>query len=262
MYQLKVFHKILEHTARAIFDMCQFGLRIPHTDRFIRKRSQVFTTSKQVFLLLDQKLRQSQHQHHRIEGSHRFPGLGVQRVSRFCASYCQGFARRIAREICSHVHVAVSPDQMVCHNNEDLESPAKKPRFSQNLHKRQKTEHDDSDKTLPLTNPEADVNSREDPNPDEKNASSAELPTEAVRSETDPWSAVLEEANKAAPRVGNTKCEADSQTFQMAQRLVPDLCIQSLFVCRGTDRFQTPLSAPTSKEFTHSSDHLYSSQDW
>ena len=249
MYQLKVFHKILEHTARAIFDMCQFGLRIPHTDRFIRKRSQVFTTSKQVFLLLDQKLCQSQHRHHRIEGSHRFPGLGVQRVSRFCASYCQGFARRIAREICSHVHVAVSPDQMVCHNDEDLESPTKKPRFSQNLHKRQKTEHDDSDKTLPLTNLEADVKSREDPNPDERNTSSAELPTEAVRSETDHWSAVLEEANKAAPRVGSTKCEAESPTFQMAQRLIPELCIQSLFVCRGTDRFQTPLSAPISKEF-------------
>lgn len=112
MYQLPTFQYIRQHTARAIFDMCQFGLKIPQTDQYIRKRSQVFTSSQPMFLSLNQCLCNHQHLHHRIEGSHRFPGIGVQRVSRFCASYCQGFAKRIAREICSPNHMAVSTEQL------------------------------------------------------------------------------------------------------------------------------------------------------
>lgn len=99
MYQLPAFQYIRQHTARAIFDMCQFGLKIPQTDQYIRKTSQVFTSSQPMFLSLNQCLCNHQHLHHRIEGSHRFPGIGVQRVSRFCASYCQGFAKQLVRSV-------------------------------------------------------------------------------------------------------------------------------------------------------------------
>ena len=251
MHQLQVFKPIRQHTLRSIFDMCQFGLKIPHTERFLRKRSQVFTTSQQVFAMLNDRICKNQHQHQRIEGSHRFPGLGVQRVSRFCASYCHGFANKIAHGICSHVHMTVSPEQLAYHNGDDSEPPSKRLRFSSGVHKRQKVDKGPSDRTLSDTTPsvpEAPVIS-EDPNLSERSAPEINLPSEPPRSETDPWSAVLMEANNLAPRVGNTKCEAGSQIAQMAQRLIPDLLIHALFVCRGTERLQVPLLAPSSKDY-------------
>ena len=249
--QLKVFQGIRQHTLRTIFDMCQFGLKIPQTERFLRKKSQVFTTSQQIFVTLNNRTCKNQHVHQRIEGSHKFPGLGVQRVSRFCASYCQGFAKRIAHEICSHVHSAVSPEQLAYHNDEETEPPPKRLRFSTGVFKRPKTEHTSDDRTLPNANPDAPETMAvpENPNSSGSNAVPAALPSESAGSMTDQWSAVMVEANNVAPRVGNSRCEASSQIVQMAQRCVPDLCIQSLFVCRGTERFQAPLLAPSSRDF-------------
>ena len=251
MPQLKEFQEIRQHTTRTIFDMCQFGLKIPQTERFLRKKSQVFTTSQQIVVVLNSRICKNQHVHQRIEGSHRFPGLGVQRISRFCASYCQGFAKKIAHEICSHVHSAVSLDQLTYHNDEETEPPPKRPRFSTGVFKKQKTEHVSDDRTLPNADPNASEATAvpENPNSSGSNAASAALPTESARSTTDQWSTVMVEANNLAPRVGNSKYEASSQFAQMAQRCVPDLCIQSLFVCRGTERFQAPLLAPPSRDF-------------
>ncbi len=186
MHQLQVFKPIHQRTLRSILDICQFGLKIPHTDRFLRKRTQVFTTSQQVFAMLNDRLCKNQHQHQSIEGSHRFPGLGVQRVSRFCASYCHGFANRIAHGISSHVHMTVSPEQLAYHNGDDSEPPSKKLRFSSGVHKRQKVEQGPSDRTLSDTTPSVSEAPAmpEDPNLSERSALDVTLPSEPPRSET------------------------------------------------------------------------------
>ena len=46
LLHLKIFEVIRQKTAIARFDMCQFGLRIPKTNRFLRKRSQLMTSSR------------------------------------------------------------------------------------------------------------------------------------------------------------------------------------------------------------------------
>lgn len=154
-----------------------------------------------------------------------------------------------------------------------MNSLAKRVRLSSGILKRAKTSHGSNDGTLPVTTPASESpEAPKDPNPSENNLPDAASPSEPSRPETDPWSRVMVEANNLAPRVGNTLCDPNSQIFQMAQRLVPDLCIQSMFVCRGTDRLQVPILAPTSKEFpirrticTHrktSEIHDLGSEDW
>lgn len=154
-----------------------------------------------------------------------------------------------------------------------MNSLAKRVRLSSGILKRAKTSHGSNDGTLPVTTPASESpEAPKDPNPPENNLPDAASPSEPSRPETDPWSRVMVEANNLAPRVGNTLCDPNSQIFQMAQRLVPDLCIQSMFVCRGTDRLQVPILAPTSKEFpirrticTHrktSEIHDLGSEDW
>ena len=49
LLHLKIFEVLRQKTAIAKFDMCQFGLRIPKTNRFLRKSSQLMTSSREVF---------------------------------------------------------------------------------------------------------------------------------------------------------------------------------------------------------------------
>ena len=60
----------------------------------------------------------------------------------------------------------------------------------------------------------------------------------------------FEEAQTFAPRVGNTRCPADSTAWSRAQAtLETSMKITDMFVCRGTERFQVPLQAPASHQF-------------
>ena len=43
-----------------------------------------------------------------------------------------------------------------------------------------------------------------------------------------PWFDVLQLAQKNAPRVGNSRCPADSELFSMAKALLNDMVLESL----------------------------------
>ena len=45
MISTNEFRPIEQQTNRVCFDMCAFGLKLPKTSKFIRKRSQLWTTS-------------------------------------------------------------------------------------------------------------------------------------------------------------------------------------------------------------------------
>ena len=136
MIYLPEFQPITKVTLRAVFDMCQFGLKIPKSNRFIRKSSQVYTTSQAIFQSLNFVKCRGQHEHQRIEGSFNIAGKS-HRVSLFCATYCRGFADRIAKLICNRDHSAMnSPtDAFVNHDSED-ERPPKRLRFTGEPNKR------------------------------------------------------------------------------------------------------------------------------
>ena len=82
---LNVFSYIRQHTVVAKFDMCPFGLHIPKTEYFLRKRSQALTTSRQLFHELNGMLCANQHPHQRIEGTISINGTR-QRLTQFSSS--------------------------------------------------------------------------------------------------------------------------------------------------------------------------------
>lgn len=98
MPTLPEFETVRQHAHQAAFDMCAFGLKIPNTQKFIRKSSQVWTTSMNVFQLLDGRRCPKNHEHHQIAGTIRIMGK-LRSLSRFCATYCSGFAWRVARTL-------------------------------------------------------------------------------------------------------------------------------------------------------------------
>ena len=84
--------------------MCRFGLKIPNTDRFLRKSSQIWTTSEEVVQLLSGVRCKGDHEHAQIAGTIHHDGRSI-RTSTFCATYCNGFASAFARAMCEdHSH--------------------------------------------------------------------------------------------------------------------------------------------------------------
>ena len=98
MIQQPEFHVIQKNTKRAVFDMCSFGLKIPNTQKYIKKHSQIWTNHPAMHSFLDKCQCPANHDHQVIEGNIRTFD-GTIRLSQFCATYCQGFAKAIARVI-------------------------------------------------------------------------------------------------------------------------------------------------------------------
>lgn len=96
----------MQNTLPAGFDQCQMDLRHPQNHKFLRKRTIVRTTSKEVHQLLDDRLCNGQHNHSPIAGSCRVDGKHML-VSRFAAFYPTGLAKRIAKVLVQphHQHV-------------------------------------------------------------------------------------------------------------------------------------------------------------
>ena len=245
MVYLPEFEPIAKVTLRAVFDMCQFGLRIPKTHRFIRKSSQVYTSSLEIFQSLNQVKCQRQHEHQRIEGSLNIFGK-FQKVSQFCATYCRGFADQIAQLICksSHNFGRTMSDAFVNHDKED-ERPTKRFRWAVDPNKRSRTGPGPHESSVV---PESDASINPPDNPEESRSNE---PFDHVPEvdEVTSWDSIFKLADQTAPRVGNLKIDVSSDLFCEFQKMLPDMCVTSLFACRGTERLQVPIGAPTSHQF-------------
>ena len=73
-------------------------------------------------------------------------------------------------------------------------------------------------------------------------------PARTIPDQKHPWQEIVRQASQVAPRVGDTRYSADSEVFVFARQMLPHMHLESLFVCRGTERFQVPLHAPASHE--------------
>lgn len=253
MPNLPEFQPIKERTLKASFHMCRFGLKIPGTDKFIQKGSQVFSTSIRLHEKLDGKRCLNDHDHQRIEGSFHMRGQRHQ-VSKFCATYCKGFASLISRELCSQNHPLVTFQQVLV--NED-EPPTKRVRFTNDPNKRRRNDSVEAPSTpraveAPnVPNPDAAPSI---PNPEVTDREASEhnpgLPVvEPHISNGDQWKGVFQEVQARAPRVGNSKFDADSPIGSLVQELIPTMQLHCLFICRGTERYQVPLHAPSSHQY-------------
>ena len=228
------FQSILTQTDCAVFDMCRFGLKIPGTQRFLKKRSKVFTTCSVVVTDLHGEKCPQDHEHQLIEGQAWIQGRR-QLVTQFCATYCSGFVHRVAKCLVKSAHEAFvnEPD--------DDENPPKRFRFTRNPSKRIKTHHETDGNLEDEPSMESQLPaSASDPNPAEP------LPVDVSTKDRKPdplseqWRDAFRLAQQVAPRVGNLEIESESSLFGIVQSLIPDLTVHRVFICRGTERFQVP----------------------
>ena len=131
MTYIPEFVPIAKMTQQAVFDMCSFGLKIPKTHKFIKKRSQVWTSSQQVFEALNHHDCKKEHEHQLIAGSVSIAGKTT-RLSRFCATYCRGFSMAIASAL------QKTPSSESALVASDSEHVAKRPRLHPGIAKRRR----------------------------------------------------------------------------------------------------------------------------
>ena len=125
MVFLPEFQSILRQTLHAKFDMCALGLKLPKTSRFLKKRSQVFSTHEVLVHKLNECQCPRNHEHHLIEGS-----VTVDQQRMPVATYCSGFVRFVLKALC--------PEHEIFVNESEDEPPSKRSRFSDNPAKRLK----------------------------------------------------------------------------------------------------------------------------
>ena len=89
---------VIRETYPVLLDMCRFNLRLPGSSKLIRKRTVLRSTMPELVQKLDGTLCRKNHEHQHVAGSVRVNGRAIQ-VSRFAASYSQGFARAVAQVI-------------------------------------------------------------------------------------------------------------------------------------------------------------------
>ena len=274
MVFLPEFQPIFRQTLHAKFDMCVLGLKLPKTNRFLKKRSQVFSTHETLVIQLDNCQCSNAHEHHHIEGSvtvdqQRMP------LTRFCATYCSGFVRFVLKALCIENALV----------NED-EPPQKKTRFSNSPAKRIRLNPIDEKDPEPI---EGDTRGSESPdvkaqssdpnqvnmelkNPISDPAGSSAAVSSEPSSTSERWKEAFRMAHVIAPRVGNILVDDSSLLTGLVQSCISDMTVQKVFVCRGTERLQLPVAIANSIDCslrhtaclhrTSGKVHIFDTEDW
>ena len=239
------FQTIRDSTTRTTVDMCVFGLKVPKTNRFLRKASQIFSTDPEMCRSFQGKKCSDQHEHQAIAGSIGTPD-GRVNLTHFCATYCHGFARHVAQQ-CIRQSA-----------NDVFVGEAKRMRFSNPENKRfrlgpshafarrmasHRSDSEPREVSRRVRQPNgvpAESSESRDPNPNESSLPSSER-----------WRDVFRIADGLAPRLGNQRLDSSEALTQQVQALVDNLQIECLFISRGTERFQIPLGIPEPQLNTH-----------
>ena len=242
--------RICQRTHRCTVDMCSLGLKIPQTKLFLRKRTQLQTTSKQICEAMKEHLCQKDHEHQAIAGS--FKGRqGSVKLSRFCATYCKGFVKLVAKSIDQCEVLAPWQTVLVAGRVRPIIEPspsdprAKRIRFehvaseSPELEEQHERPHVDEPEAKRLRSVAAAPSN-------EATDRSLNKPYEKLESED--WEHVFKLASKIAPRVGNILIPRDQEMIQCLTKLLPNLSLHAVFACRGTDRMQMPTGMPKPSE--------------
>ena len=257
MPQLRQFQPIYSLTSRASFDMCMFGLRHPQSKRFLRKSSQLFSTNWNFVKQLSKAKCDHKHMHQPIEGSVSANGLRIP-LTRFCATYCSGFAKKVAEwmiRLCF-------PDALVGEHEE--EPPAKRTRFTFNPNKRFKSQHvidldsDTSHNPFPESNEPVEPSLSEQPNKEAEHTEGMPIPSQPSANvprpdvqetpQSDRWKAVFQVMETLAPRVGKIRIDSSHEVFLQFQELLPQMDVHVIYVGRGMERFQVPLDLPNREQ--------------
>ena len=216
-------------TLPAFFDMCQAGkLKSPNKEKFLKKRTQVRTTSRRVHQLLHHVNCDGNHEHQPIKGSVRDGNHKWVRLSAYAAAYTAVFARRVAQGLyesrCSNEPPLIVEELLVGEELENTSEKKKRPLAHEVLELRKCRKRHDGKGPPTSADIAYDMNKSFGDHPDLR--------------------AALVDLEKGVPRVGNSYCHAGDPRLEKLQKLIPDVDIKFVLACRGTERHRVPTSAP------------------
>ena len=110
MLQEPMLREVSAKTQKVVVDMCAFGLRTPVSKQPIRKRTALLTTLPELANQLCEHRCPGTHTHQQVSGRIRIPGGVTVATSQFAGSYCQGFAKEVARIILNDTQRALAAD--------------------------------------------------------------------------------------------------------------------------------------------------------
>lgn len=232
----KEMDNIVRHTMRVICDTCSAGaLRHPNSQNFIRKRIQIWTTSKILWRKLERCQCVGCHHHDQIAGSCVVKGFGRIPLSKCTELYTAVFGRRIGRAIqcSSQIQEQVLGYRSVFALAAEVESDAPEPkrrRLAGKFH----PEH------LYIDQPSEEASAPSSA------GSSVPADTSSSLDQKHQIQQILDMAEKSAPRVGKSLIR-EGPMFNAVQALYPDKEIRVLDVSRGINCMRTLSEGPRFK---------------
>ena len=220
---------VYEGTLCTTFDMCEVGkLLAPWSkyklrgNNFLRKRTNVFTSSKIFHQAFDSRLCPGNHQHTQIAGKVYHLGRWIS-LSEYAARYSSGFGKNVARYLsCRFGHPPLIHDELLIGDV----SPA----FVQAVVARKRE----------AINQDAPA----EPDPDAKRQKYGHKqpprgPFGCAHGEF--WNGVFDQINSKIPRVGK-RVFTEGDEVAVVQKGVPGFKVRRIEVCRGTEQLRVPES--------------------
>lgn len=208
-------------TLPAYFDMCQAGkLKAPHSEKFLRKQTQVLTTSREVHMTLHEQTCKKDHEHLQIKGNVKVPEGKWVKVSAYAAAYTAIFARKVVQgmirslERCEHPRLL---EELLV--GEGTTKGKKRP-VAQEIVEMRRCRRRHGTKSPPFPEDIAGHPMDEGPKLD--------------------WREVVTSFEKDTPRVGNAYFWDDDPRVVKVQQHFPQISIKFVLTCRGTDRYRVP----------------------
>ena len=220
---------IVRHTLRVTCDMCTAGnLKHPESQQWLRKRTQIWTTSQILWRMLEQFQCVGNHSHDQVAGSCKVAGWGRMSVTKYTELYTALFGKRLCRAMLCSCQVrekvpgtnAVFTITTTSHAGEDPEP--KRRRLAGKFH----PEHLYID---PAELGEASSSQRPS-NVPTNTSSKSDMLSQVCE--------VLQMAEKCTPCVGKVILQ-DGPVFDKIQEMFPDKEVKAIDVCRGINRMRT-----------------------
>ena len=220
-------HDVVTGTLPAFFDMCQAGgLKTPNSEAFLQKRTQVWTTSRELHKMLHGRNCPGNHLHHPIKGNVKGKDHKWVRLSAYAAAYTAVFARRVAQAVLYINQGSEKPllfEELLVGEDIEIRGGAPKRPLAQSILELRKCRRRHDGKGPPT---EADK--------------AAHVGCDERECDENAWKGVVALFEKGAPRVGNSLCWVGDPKIERLQQLVPHVDVQLVITCRGTERHRVP----------------------
>ena len=219
-------------TLPATFDQCQVGkLKLSKADKYFRKRTTVFTTSRMLHHTLHGQLCNKQHEHQAIAGTFRRQPEHRQNISAYAAAYTAQFARMVSQILIQKWRIL--EDRRVL---EELLAG-----FEENPgQKRQISPRDMATGALELKRRRC-TGKQETPAAFKRDfqGEDGESSRKKARIGEEVWEDVFRVLSRQTPRVGNLEIRT-GEMFDKLKQTVPEMNLVLVLACRGVDRSRLP----------------------